>query len=254
MIPWVVAHNTFREATRDRVLSGLIAAGVVMLLGTQILGLLAMGEDRRITIDLGLSGISILGLFAVMLVGTSLVAKEIERRTIYNLITRPISRHAYLLGKWAGLTAALWVVCASLGLALYVLLWCRGFTGHGASLFQALYLGALEVAVVTAVAVLFSTLSTPVLSSLYTLGFFAIGQWSYDLRDLARRLPAMVGSGLEGLANIVPNLPVFNMRSLAAAGESTTVEHLVLATLYALVYCGCALALAAAAFESRDFK
>jgi Cu-processing system permease protein len=254
MIPWIVAQNTFREATRDRVLSGLVAAGVVLLLGTQVLGLLAMGEDRRIIIDLGLSGISVLGLFGVMLVGTSLVAKEIERRTVYNLITRPISRHAYLFGKWAGLTAALWVVSASLGLALYGMLWWRGFVGHGGSLFQALYLGGLEMAVITAVAVLFSTLSTPVLSSLYTLGFFAIGQWSYDLREFARHMPAAVGSGLEGLANIVPNLPVFNMRSLAAAGQTTSVEHLTLATLYAVVYCGCALALAAAAFESRDFK
>ena len=67
-------------------------------------------------------------------------------------------------------------------------------------------------------------------------------------------MPPAVGNGLTGLANIVPNLPVFNMRSLAAAGETTSVEHLTLATIYALVYCGCALALAAAAFESRDFK
>ena len=82
---------------------------------------------------------------------------------------------------------------------------------------------------ITAVAVLFSTLSTPVLSSLYTFGFFAIGQWSYDLRELARHMPPAVGNGLTGLANIVPNLPVFNMRSLAAAGETTSVEHLTLA-------------------------
>jgi ABC-type transport system involved in multi-copper enzyme maturation permease subunit len=254
VISLVVARNTFREATRDRVLTGLVAAGVVLLGGTQILGHLALGEGRRITLDLGLSGISILGLFAVMLVGTSLVAKEIERRTIYNLLSRPIPRHAYLIGKWVGLTAALWVLCASLGLALYGLVALRGWVVPGVSLVQAVYLAGLEMAVITSIAVLFSTLSTPVLSSLYTLGCFAVGQWSYDLRIMADQLPAPVRGGIEVLASVVPNLPIFNVRHLVAAGAPVAADHMVLASIYAVVYCGCALALAAAAFESRDFK
>ena len=107
---------------------------------------------------------------------------------------------------------------------------------------------------VTALAVLFSALSTPVLSALYTLGFYCVGQWSWDLREFARQFPAGLGTSLQVIANLVPNLPIFNMRALAAHGETTTAFHLALATLYAAVYCGCVLALAAAAFESRDFK
>jgi hypothetical protein len=125
---------------------------------------------------------------------------------------------------------------------------------HGVAILQAVYLAGLELSVVAALAVMFSALSTPVLSALYTMGCFCAGQWSYDLRAFATQFPAGLTVPVEILANIVPNLPLFNMRSLAAAGLTTTPHHLAIATLYALVYVGCVLALAAVAFRSRDFK
>jgi Cu-processing system permease protein len=250
----LIARNTFREATRDRVLAGVVIAGVLLILATQPLSPLALGEGQRLTIDLGLTGISFFGLLIVLLVGTSLVAKEIERRTIFNLLSRPISRPAYLVGKWLGLSGALWVVAGVLGLALWLLLVARGLASHGPAVLEAAYLAGLELTVVTALAVLFSALSTPVLSALYTLGFYCVGQWSWDLREFAHHFPAALGSTLAVVADVVPNLPIFNMRALAAHGEVTTLFHLGLATVYAVVYSGCVLGLAAAAFESRDFK
>jgi hypothetical protein len=130
----------------------------------------------------------------------------------------------------------------------------RGHPGYAPALAQAAWLAALELAVVTAVAVLFSALSTPVLSALYTLGVFVGGQWSYDLRQFAAQAPDSLGTLLRIAADLLPNLPLFNMRTLAAGGEATTALHLALATAYAALYAGCALALATAAFESRDFK
>ncbi len=254
MIPLLIARNTFREATRDRMLAGLVVTGLALLGATQVIGVLALGETRRLTVDLGLSGIALLGLFLVLLVGTSLVAKEIERKTIYNLLSRPIARYQYLIGKWAGMSAALWVVCALLGTALWALLAVRGVHGHALSLAEAVYLTGLELTVVTSIAVLCSSLSTPVLSALYTLGFYLVGQWSYDLRAFAEKAPGVLGHTLSAIANMVPNLPLFNMRTLASETLTTTPAHLLIATLYAVAYCGCALALATAAFESRDFK
>jgi ABC-type transport system involved in multi-copper enzyme maturation permease subunit len=215
---------------------------------------LALGEGGRLTVDLGLTGISVLGLLVVLLVGTSLVAKEVERRTIFNLLSRPITRVAYLIGKWAGLSATLWAVALILGLSLALVLAVRGQGGSVPPVLQGIYLAGLELTVVTSLAVMFSALSTPVPSALYTLGFYVVGQWSYDLRGLAERLPEGSGAAVQVLASLVPNLPIFNVRSLAAAGELTSAFHLGLATAYAIVYCGCVLALAAAAFENRDFK
>lgn len=250
----LIARNTFREAIRDRVLAGVIAAGVVFLLATLVARPLAMGEGTRLTVDLGLSAISFLGLLVVLTVGTSLVAKEIERRTIFNLLSRPLARPIYLIGKWAGLAGALWIVAFVLGVALWGLL---AATGHGRDalpILEAVYLAGLELTVVTAIAVMFSALSTPVLSALYTLAFVLVGQWSDDLRRFAEHAPGAMRAVLEGVANLVPNLPLFNMRALAAAAEPTTALHLGVASGYALLYCAGVLAVAAAAFESRDFK
>lgn len=254
MIPLLIAHNTFREATRDRVLAGVVAAGIALLLVTQLLTPLALGEGQRLTVDLGLSGISFLGLLVVLLVGTSLVAKEIERRTIYSLLSRPIARPQYLVGKWAGLSGALWVVAVALGLALWGVLALRGAARQGVPVLQAVYLAGLELTVISSLAVLFSAMSTPVLSALYTLGFFLVGQWSYDLRLFAAKSPPAIASVLGLAANLAPNLPLFNMRSLAAGGQTTSWLHLALATAYAFLYAGCVLCLATAAFERRDFR
>jgi len=250
----LIARNTFREAIRDRVLVGVIAAGGVLLLATLAVRPLAMGEGTRLTVDLGLSAISFLGLLLVLMVGTSLVAKEIERRTIFNLLSRPIARPVYLVGKWAGLAAALWTVALSLGLMLCGLVALLGHGDQFLPIIEAVYLAGLELTVVTAIAVMFSALSTPVLSSLYTLGLFLAGQWADDLRRFAEHAPGALRTVLEMFANLVPNLSLFNMRSLAAVGEATTALHLGVASGYALLYCACVLALAAAAFESRDFK
>ncbi|MBI3539632.1 MAG: ABC transporter permease subunit [Candidatus Eisenbacteria bacterium] len=250
----LIARNTFRESTRDRVVAGVVIAGIALMLLTLPLGSLALGEEQRLTIDLGLTGISVLGLLIVLLVGTSLVAKEIERRTIFNLLSRPIGRPAYLVGKWLGLSGALWTVAGVLGVSLWAIAAVQGHGGRGPAILEASYLAGLELMVVTSLAVLFSALSTPVLSALYTLGFYCVGQWSSDLRDFAGQAPPALAATLRTIANIVPNLPLFNMRSTAAHGDLATPLHLGIATAYALMYCGCALALGAAAFESRDFK
>ena len=254
MTALVIARNTYREATRDRVLAGMTATGIVFLLVIQLLTPLALGEGRRLTMDLGLSAISTLGLLVVLLVGTSLVAKEIERRTIFNLLSRPIPRPLYLVGKWLGLIGAVWTIAVVLAVAQWMVLAARGYGAWGPALIEATYLAGLELSVVTALAVMFSALSTPVLSALYTLGCYCVGQWCYDLRTFAGGFPPALRAVIETLANLAPNLPLFNMRALASEGLTTTGLHLGLATGYAVLYCGCVLALAAAAFESRDFK
>lgn len=254
MMIFLIARNTFREASRDRMLLGAIGAGAVLLAATQLLAPLALGEGIRLTVDVGLSGVSAIGLMLVLLVGTSLVSKEIDRRTIYNLLSRPMARHTYLIGKWAGLTATLWVVAVAMGAALGLLLAVRGHAEFVPAIGQAVYLAALELAVITSVAVLFSAMSTPVLSALYTTGLYMVGQWSYDLRTFSSKFPPAIASACQMASDLVPNLPLFNMRTEAAMAQMTSPAHLVLATAYAALYCGCALCLATASFETRDFK
>lgn len=254
MIALLIAQNTFREAVRDRVLAGIVIGGLLLIALTRVASPLAMGEGLRLTVDLSLSAITALGMLVILTVGSSLVAKEIDRRTIFNLLSRPLPRPMYLLGKWTGLTGALFAVAGVLGLALALLLAALGHGSFTPAIAEAVYLSCLELAVITSIAVMFSALSTPVLSALYTLGLYLAGQWCDDLRAFAAHAPGSLKPVLDTIADLLPNLPLFNMRTLAAGGEVTSVTHLGLATLYAALYCGCVLMLGAAAFESRDFK
>src|SRR5262249_12063645 len=127
MIIAVLAQNTFREVVRDKVLLGTVAFGFALMLLTRLLSPLVLGEDVRLTVDLGLSSVTGFARLIGVMVGASVVGKEIDRRTIYNLLSRPVARPLYLVGKWIGLCAALWVVALMLGAGLQViLLWVAG--------------------------------------------------------------------------------------------------------------------------------
>jgi len=254
MTALLIARNTFREARRDRMLVAALWAGGVLLAATQLLSPLALGEGLKLTIDVGLSGISFIGLTLILLVGTSMVAKEIDKRTIYNLLARPVARRSYLVGKWAGLAATLWVTAIAMGAGLVLLLVVRGHVEHLAPIAQGVYFAGLELSVVTAIAVMFSAVSTPVLSALYTIGLFLAGQWSYDLRAFADKFPPAIAAVCPLTASLVPNLPLFNIRTLAASAQLASFDHVAMATIYAVVYCSAALCLATAALETRDLK
>ncbi len=249
-----IAHHTFREATRDRVLAAALGAGLALLVVAQLVSPLALGEGLRLSIDLTLSGISIIGLLLVLLVGPGQVSREIERRTIFHVLSRPVARHQVLVGKWAGLAATLWVVAIAIGVALMLVLVVEGHVAHVPAIAEAIVFAGLELTILTAVAILFSALSTPVLSALFTLALFVLGQWSYDLRAFATHFPPALASLCRIAANLVPNLPLFNVRTLATEAQLATPVHLLLAVAYAAAYCVGALGLATLALEARDFK
>lgn len=249
-----VARGTFREAVRDRVLVLVLAFGGIVLALSRLLAPIALGEGPRITVDLGLSALGLLGIVIVVLVGTQLVHKEIERRTIHVVLSRPVSRTQYLVGKWAGLSATMAVAVGAMALMLLAIgLGVRGPAILG-PVVQAAFMIACANAILAALAVLFSSLSTPVLSVGYTLGLYATGYWTTDLRGFAAQMPGAVGGLMKAASYVIPNLDLFNLRSQVAHGEGTTVLHLALGIGYAGAYVAAVLALAVVAFERRELK
>ena len=250
----VIAANTFREVLRDRVWFVLLGFGLVLLAASRALTPLALGEGPRLTVDLGLSAVALLGLLVVTVVGASLVHQEIDRRTVHVILARPVSRTAYLLGKWAGLTAALWVTGAVMGVVLTaVAAWVRGPEAVAPTA-AAVVLLCLSFAVLTALAVLFSSLSTPLLSSLYTLSLYALGWWTADIRAVAAALADPLRGVLVALSYVLPNLELFSARLAVAHAEPVPAAQLALAAVYAAGYATAVLGLAALAFRGREFK
>ena len=183
--PGVVAVNTFREAVRDRVLYNLVFFALVMIGAAILVGQISIGIERLVIVNLGLSAISIFGLVMAVFIGVGLVSKEMEKRTLYSLLAKPVRRWEFLVGKYAGLLLTLAVNTSfmTLGLAAALFYVGRPFVQSDGSILIAVYFILLELALVTALALFFSCFSSPMLSTLFTLGIYVTGVFAGDIRD-----------------------------------------------------------------------
>lgn len=250
---WAIARNTFREAKRDRVLYLLFffAAGAIVF--SRVLALLTVGDKLKIIRDVGLASISFFGVLMAVLMGTGLVYKEIDKKTIYTLLAKPISRPQFILGKFLGLALTLFIMTALMTVIFLGLVFVHSGRVE-ASLLPALYFSFLEFLLVTAVAILFSTFSTPILSSIFSLAFFLIGHLSWGLELLLRKIVAPVSrAAVTVLYRLLPDLENFNVRTEVVHGLPIPAGLYLDATLYGLVYTAFLLGLAVLIFRRRDF-
>lgn len=252
-----IARNTFREAVRDRVLYNLVLF-VLLLTGCAIfIGELSGGEERRITIDLGLSAMLLFGVFIAIFVGVALVYKEIERRTVYAIFAKPVGRGEFLLGKYLGLCLTLLVNVLVMGAGLSLALI---YVGHGLDpvvlrIWPAVLLIYFELLILTSFALFFSTFSSPALSALLTFFVFIIGHFSAALKGLA----ASMGSTsarvfFTALYYLLPNLENYSFITPAAHGQLPTKGEAAGAVLYAVIYICIILSAATLIFRRRNFK
>jgi len=247
-----IAANTFREAIRDRILYLLLAFALLMIASSLVLSLLTVGSREKIIQDLGLSAISLFGVLTAIFVGVGLVFKEIDRRTIYTIVTKPVGRAQFILGKYLGLALTLTVNLVVMTAGFYTLLAIEG--SARARLLPAVVLTLFELLVVTAVAIFFSSFSTPILSALFTLSCYLVGHLSWSLRLLQGRLHAGWSRALcEVLYWVLPNLERFNIKAEAVHGAPVTAGEMALAMLYGIAYATLVIAAACACFERRDF-
>jgi ABC-type transport system involved in multi-copper enzyme maturation permease subunit len=252
-----IARNTFREAVRDRVLYNLVLFVLLLTVGAIFLGELSAAQESKIIIDLGLSAMLLFGAFISIFVGVGLVYKEIERRTVYAIFSKPVGRSEFLVGKYLGLCLTLFVnvLVMGAGVSLALLYVKRGWDPLIFNIWPAIFLIYVELMILTAVALLFSSFSTPALSALLTFFVFIIGHFSATLKQLASSLGTTSARVFFGaLYYLLPNLSNYSYITPAAHGQ-TPEPHLLLASLvYALVYITVLLAAATLIFNRRNFK
>ncbi len=249
----VIALNTFKEAVRDRILYLLLFFAGATILLSRLLSLLTVGDRVKIILDVGLASLSFFGALMSILIGTSLVYKEIDKKTIYTLMAKPLHRFEFLLGKFLGLAFTLLVMLSSMTVFFqaYLLLLTQRFDGR--VFLAALYI-FLEMMLLTAVAILFSTFTTPILASLYSLSFFLIGHFSRSLMTLIRKVPAGVGRTLlRALYLILPDLENFNLKTEVVHHLPIPGDLLLSSAGYFLFYTLFILTLAVLIFRKKDF-
>jgi len=248
-----IAVNSFRENIRDRILYNLLVFALLMIVLTIALVQLSTGEWERITIDVGLSSISIFGSLMAIFLGISLVSKEIERRTIYTLLSKPISRSSFLLGKYLGLVITIMVNIAIMVVVYIVILYYLG--GHFSwAQAQAIILICLSLMIVVAIALFFSTFSTPTLSAIFTLSLFVIGHLTGTIRDFsARSGKPLVEYFGKAIYYLLPNLSNYNIVDNATYAQALVPKTFGITILAGILTAAVILTLASLILEKRDF-
>ena len=252
-----IAMNTFREARRDRAQSVLLLYAMVVLGGAYVLAPLAMGEEYRVTRDLGLAAMSLVGVILIVLVGSGMVQKEIDRRTVLTVLAKPIRRYEFLTGKYLGLMGMVFLVFLGM-VALFstVLLINEGRIEPAVLWAAAFTLG--ELTVMTAVVVAFSSFASPALTGIFTLSVFIMGQFADDLLRFAEKVAGEGSPVLSWLAQgvyfVLPHLNTFNLRAEAAYGVSPDFGLVTRAALYAILYAASLVTFGCIVFSRREFK
>jgi ABC-type transport system involved in multi-copper enzyme maturation permease subunit len=247
-----VAATTFKESIRNRTILGILILAIGFIISALLLAELALDQRIRVILDWGLFCVSAFGVLLAILLGVSLVQKEVRRKNLYVILSRPIRRWQYVLGKYLGLGLTLAIEVGALTLALILLLL---FEGHTPDLLLAksLYLILVEVLLVAAIAVFFASFSSPYLSGFFTLGMFAVGRSLPALAHLSEKVDSQATHFLlKGLFFLLPDLADFNMNARVIHNLEIDFFEVGLLSLYGLSYLTIILVLAAWSFSRRD--
>jgi ABC-type transport system involved in multi-copper enzyme maturation permease subunit len=262
-----VAVNVFRESVRDRVPYNLVVFATLLIACSYLLGQLTAGQDVKIIKDLGLGATSMFGLFIAIFIGIGLVSKEVEKRSIYALLSKPVSRPQFIAGKYAGLVLTLAVNVAVMTVALYGVLAYLGWTAPpeiragwetpatDPALLKALLLIFVELILITALALFFSTFSSPILSAALTFGVFVAGHFNADLKNFDRVVDSQSAAWLaRGVHYVLPDLSSFDVKTEVVHGLAVTPGYVAATALYGGAYIAALLLMATFIFSRRDFK
>src|SRR5579864_2004289 len=253
----VVALNTFREAVRDRVLYSLVFFALLMMAAAILVGQISIGIEDLVIVSLGLSAISVIGLLIAIFIGVGLVYKEMDKRTLYALLAKPVRRWEFLLGKFTGLVLTLAVNTAAMAAGLFlVLLVVKHSLVRGDSVvLVAVFLILLKLMLVVALAMLFSCFTSPLLAILFTGGIYVAGLFVSELRSLqVTNLTAQMQKFFAVISYILPNFGNYDVMGAAAHGRGIAGRLVIYNTLYTLLYCALVLAAASVIFSRKDLK
>ena len=251
---WAIAINTVRESIRNKILYALLFFAVLMIGSGVVVGALSYVERERILQDVGLAAIRLFSVAIAIFVGINLIYKEVDRRTVYTILSKPLSRATFLVGKYVGLTLTIWMQMSIMGAAFVGVSLAAGAPlawQHGAFFL----LTAAELALVVAIATFFSAFTTPMLASFFTTGVWVVGQLTRNLRDIgARSESPTVAAATAALHRLLPDLEGLNLASEAAHLLPITPSDVLFPLSYAFGYVMVVLLGAAFLFERRDLR
>ena len=251
-----IASNTFREAVRDRVLYNLIAFAVLLSGAAILVGQISIDIERLVVVNLGLTAVSLFGVVIAIFIGIGLVSKEIEKRTLYTVLSRPVRRWEFIVGKFFGLAGTLVVNAFFMAIGVFAALLyvSHRFRAADGWVLVALYFIVLQFFIITALALLFSSFSSPLMAAVFAFAMFVIGSFAEDLRGFAALTHGLTRWLATGAAYLVPNFSALNVISSVAHEQPVAGQLILVNTAYAIVYSTMAICAAVLIFERRNLK
>jgi ABC-type transport system involved in multi-copper enzyme maturation permease subunit len=253
----IVARNTFREAVRDRVLYNLVVFALLMIASAVLVGQISMDIESVVMVSLGLSAISLIGLLIAVFTGVGMVSKEIDKRTLHAVLAKPLRRWEFLLGKFSGLVLTLTVNTAAMAVGLFLaMLVVKHTIGRGdIVVLVGVYFILLKLALVVALAMLFSCFTSPLLAILFTGGLYVAGLFLAELRNLqTTQMNPQTQKFFSILSYLLPNFGNYDVMGAAAHGRQIPAGLVLHNTLYTILYCAMVLSAAAVIFSRKDLK
>jgi len=248
-----IAKNTFRETIRDKVLYVILAFAVLIIISTIFFGSISLDQDIKVIKDLGLSGIFLFGIIIAIFVGTNLVHKELDKRTVFLIFSKPIPKYEFVLGKFLGIASTLFLVTFAMT-AVFIGILALKKADLEPVLLEAIAWGYLEFLVIAAISIMFSALTSPIASTIYTICLFIIGHASNSLVYLISQTESKTWIAiLKAIHYIIPNFEKFNIRNSAIVGIGISGEQILYTILYALAYMILALAIANFFLKKQEF-
>lgn len=251
-----IAANTFRESIRNKILYAILAFALFVIGLTFFLADLSMGDLARIITDVGLASIHIFGVVMAVFIGITLVSQEVERKTVYLILSKPVPRWEFVVGKALGLSLTLALTTLMMAVLLFAIQAGYRFGGSAQpGIFVASAGIYMELILLVCLASFFSTFTTPVLSATFTISMFVIGHVTKDLLVFGGRSSSFaVNAAAQALYYILPNLEIFNWKNEAVYGGARSPALIPLAAAYLLLYAGAILLLACLLFSRKDLK
>lgn len=263
----LVAAAAFKESVRDRVPYSMVVFATLLIGASYLIAQITAGQDLKIIKDLGLAALLLFGMLIAVFIGVGLVSKEVERKSVFGVITKPVTRAQFIIGKFLGLVFTLMVNIAVMTVALYAMLLYMNWATEpqfkqawetpalDPRLLIAVVLIIAEVMLVTAVAIFFASFSSPLLAALFTLGLWVAGHFNSDLRQFERVIDVPAAAWLaRALYYLIPNLAPFDVKAEVVHGMHVSLQTVGYTLLYAALYIGLLLSAAIAIFRRRDFK
>lgn len=251
---FTIAKNTFRETVRDRILLAALIVVLAMITFSLFIGSISVDQDVRMIVNFGITSIYILQIFVAIFMGSMLIHKEIERKTFFLIIPKPVRKESIILGKCLGLTATTLMVTLVSTLALYVILFFKGGNLYFLPILISVLFSTIEASLLILLSILFSGITSPTLSAVYSVGFFLIGHSSEIMRTLLEEAGSLLRHYILQVAYyLLPNLEKFNIRNDIVYEKTPSITVIMITLLYACLYAIIIFLLARHSFKKKEF-